>query len=154
MEENFDLDARTKLFLKELYRDYHLKSRTRHNHIEDILESAEMSNVQPSILAAVEPLMVKKLKDDCIDDTRQLLVQIVKDTEKTFASQLGGPQKKDYAIGLLKQLVDIDSDEEKTISGLIDLIVMVAKSPEMYKVFKPVKSFCLCCLGSCMKSKK
>ena len=147
----FDLDHRTKLFLKELYRDYHLKSRTRHNHIQDILD---MSNVQPSIITAVEPLMIQKLKDNNIADTRQLLIQIVKDTEKTFSKQLGGPQKKDFALGLLKQLVDIDSEEEKTVSGLIDLIVMVAKSPDIYKVFKPVKSFCLCCLGACMKKKK
>ena len=147
----FDLDHRTKLFLKELYRDYHIRSRTTYNHIQDILD---MSQVQPSILAAVEPLMVQKLKNDNIEDTKALLVQIVKDTEKTFSKQMGGPQKKDFALGLLKQLVDIDSEEEKTVSGLIDLIVMVAKSPDIYKVFKPVKSFCLCCLGACMKKKK
>ena len=146
----FDLDHRTKLFLKELYRDYHLKSRTRHNHIQDLLD---MSNVQPSIITAVEPLMIQKLKDNNIADTRQLLIQIIKDTEKTFASQLGGPQKKDLVIKLLKQLVDIDSEEEKTVSGLIDLVVMVAKNQDIYKVFKPVKTFCLCCLGQCMKSK-
>ena len=146
----FDLDHRTKLFLKELYRDYHLKSRTRHNHIQDLLD---MSNVQPSIITAVEPLMIQKLRDDNIADTRQLLVQIIKDTEKTFSRQMGGVQKKDFVIGVLKKLVDIDSEEEKTISGLIDLIVLVAKNPDIYKVFKPVKSFCLCCLGQCMKSK-
>ena len=148
--EKFELDSRTKLFLKELYRDYRLKSRTRHNHIQDLLD---MSQVQPSIITAVEPLMVKKLKDDNIEDTKQLLVQIVKDTEKTFASQMGGPQNKDFVIGVLKQLVDIDEAEEKTVSGLIDLVVMVANNQDIYKVFKPVKSFCLCCLGACVKSK-
>ena len=147
----FDLHELTKLFLKELYRDYHLKSRTRHNHIQDILD---MSNVQPSIVTAVEPLMVQKLKDDNIADTKQLLVQIVKDTEKTFSKQLGGPQKKDLVIGILKKLVDIDSEEEKTVSGLIDLVVMVAKNQDIHKIFKPVKTWCLCCLGQCMKKKK
>jgi len=149
--EKFELDSRTKLFLKELYRDYHLKSRTRHNHIADLLD---MSNVQPSIITAVEPLMVQKLRDDNIADTKQLLVQIIKDTEKTFSRQMGGVQKKDFVIGVLKKLIDIDSEEEKTISGLIDLIVLVAKNPDIYKVFKPVKSFCLCCLGACVKKKK
>ena len=152
--EKFELDSRTKLFLKELYRDYRLKSRTRHNHIADILDPEGMSNVQPSIITAVEPLMIQKLKDNNIADTRQLLIQIVRDTEKTFSKQMGGPQKKDFVIGVLKQLVEIDEAEEKTVSGLIDLVVMVAKNQDIYKIFKPVKTWCLCCLGACQKSKK
>ena len=154
----FDLDHRTKLFLKELYRDYHLKSRTRHNHIQDLLEMSQVepitpreSRIQTSVVNFVNPLMIEVIKSKDFDTPVDALVESVKMTEKAFASQMSGVDKKQFALGLAKSVLVDDETDESYLSEMIDLIVKLSKDKDIHKVFIKGSKFCLSC---CSKSPK
>lgn len=157
MTDNFRLNYEFKKYIAQNIHHYNYNlAPVRHNHLEEKVKKIKMSKIQNSVIDAVEPLMRKKLLDQREMeklDTRELVIQAVYDTQKSFQKQMSGLHKKEFCINMIKQIVELTDQEEESVATLIDLVVLVAKNQDLHKVFKPVSKFCLKCFYCCGEKK-
>jgi hypothetical protein len=155
----FKLNPHTLIFIENyvIYYSYFL-SPVRYNHFEERAIKRKMSQVQPrenslskesrvqpSVIKMVSPLMRNVINDMSFDTTTEAVVKAVEITERAFARQMSGGDKKKYAKELLSGIVKEIDPEENNLDDIIDLVVSIAKNKDLHKLFKRSSVFCLAC---------
>ena len=151
--DNFKLNSKTIIYIRQNYIFYRYSSRTKTNHLDEIIMAevkpvnslSKESRVQPSVIKMVSPLMRNVINDMSFANTTEAVVKAVEITERAFARQMSGSDKKKYAKELLSGIVKEIDPEENNLDDIIDLIVSIAKNKDLHKLFKRSSVFCLAC---------
>ena len=140
------LNPHTLIFIEEyvIYYSGNL-SPVRYNHFENRAIKRKMTEVQPSIIKMVSPLMKQVMDDMSFSNTTDVVIKAVELTQRAFAGQMAGADKKQYAKNLMEGLVKEEDPEADTLDILIDLVVRLSKDKDMHKLFKKSSVFCLAC---------
>lgn len=107
--------------------------------------TARHSRVQPSVIKAVQPMMLDVMKSFDFNNTSEAVVKAVELTERTWAKQMSGRDKHEYAKLMLRGIVKEEDGSEGNMDEIIELIVMVAKNRTLVNLFKKSGKACLSC---------
>jgi len=157
------LNPHTLIFIEE-YIDYYYNflSRSKYNHFAARIEARKMSQVtpqenslskslmkesrvQPGVIKAVQPLMLDVMKSFEFNTTTEAVIKAVELTERTWAKQMTGRDKHEYAKLMLRGIVKEENGSEGNMDEIIELIVMVAKNRTLVNLFKKSGKACLSC---------
>ena len=142
------LNPHTLIFIEEYIIFYSENlSLVRYNHFAARIEARKMTAVQPSIIKLVSPLMKQVMDDMSFSNTTDVVIKAVELTQRAFADQMAGAEKKQYAKNLMEGLIKQEDPEADTLDILIDLVVRLSKDRDMHKLFKKTSVFCLKCCG-------
>ena len=112
---------------------------------KSLMKERSISRVQPSVIKAVQPMMLDVMKSFEFKNTTEAVVKAIELTERTWANQMSGKEKKNYAKLMLSSIIIEEDGSEGHLDDLIDVIVSVAKNKTLVNLFKKSTRMCLSC---------